>query len=347
MFEMLYLKNKHYGRIEWLDVAKGLGIILVMLHHYWNSEDWNWFFVWIVSFHMPLFFICSGYSFSNKKNVRDYVAHKLRTVIVPYFCLGLLIQVFVVFKDYVKHEYEVGDFFERCSNLLVQRHWEILWFMPTLFLTEVIYKVIYTLLEGNMKKISLVFVSFLLIAAWYYEKVNSFLPWCLDIVLVSSALFFVGHFMAQMKMLEKNSKFRTILSLFINIISMYVNYIIFGEATSMMGNQYGVLPLGIIAGVSGSIFIMSIAQYIDLSFLKYIGKNSLLIYAWHVQIIWTIEEALFKLFNIYQTELNVMERCGKVVMQILFAIVVLTFCNEIIRNTRLRVILGMKEGETR
>jgi fucose 4-O-acetylase-like acetyltransferase len=345
MLKKLYLKKNNNKRIEWLDEAKGIGIVLVMLQHYWNSQDLHLFFVWIVSFHMPLFFICSGYSFSNKRNIKDYIIHKLRTIIVPYFCLGIIVQVFVVVKEYFKCAYSSGDFLERCWNLLLQRHWEILWFLPALFLTEILYKIVYTVLEGNKKKIILVFVALLFVAFWYYEKIDCFLPWCVDVVFVSETFFFVGHLMAEKKLLEKNLICKIILSLSINIISMYVNYIVAGEALSMMQNKYGILPLGIISGISGSVFLMCTAEKFNSSLLKYIGKNSLLYYAWHVQIVWTIEEVLFKLLHVFQTELSVIERCGKVAIQILFAIFILTLCNEIIRSTRLKIVLGMKEGD--
>ena len=46
-------------RIEWIDVSKGITIILMMIGHYvpYGSQVRNFIF----AFHMPLFFILSGY----------------------------------------------------------------------------------------------------------------------------------------------------------------------------------------------------------------------------------------------------------------------------------------------
>ena len=45
-------------RIRYFDMAKGLGIILVVLGHIeYISDELR---AWISSFHMPLFFILSG-----------------------------------------------------------------------------------------------------------------------------------------------------------------------------------------------------------------------------------------------------------------------------------------------
>ena len=55
----LFLINPN--RIAWVDVAKGIAILLVIIGHTVNfgSATRNFIF----SFHMPLFFILSGYTF--------------------------------------------------------------------------------------------------------------------------------------------------------------------------------------------------------------------------------------------------------------------------------------------
>lgn len=53
---------KDKTRLEYLDAAKGLGILLVILGHIyaWNPNINRKILVtWIYSFHMPLFFIVS------------------------------------------------------------------------------------------------------------------------------------------------------------------------------------------------------------------------------------------------------------------------------------------------
>lgn len=47
-------------RIEWIDTAKGIGILMVMLGH--DYLDWKFVF-WCYSCHMALFFFLSGCTF--------------------------------------------------------------------------------------------------------------------------------------------------------------------------------------------------------------------------------------------------------------------------------------------
>ena len=45
-------------RYTWIDCIKGIGIFLVVLGHIYKD---NYIGLWIYSFHMPLFFMLSGY----------------------------------------------------------------------------------------------------------------------------------------------------------------------------------------------------------------------------------------------------------------------------------------------
>ena len=60
------------GRIVWIDIAKGIGVLLVVLAHTSINPHVN---EWIGSFHMPLFVYLSGCVF--KKGVSALVSSKV------------------------------------------------------------------------------------------------------------------------------------------------------------------------------------------------------------------------------------------------------------------------------
>src|SRR6516162_8987779 len=84
------------ARLEWVDVAKGLGIALVVLGHtlrglvnagLLNPEGpVQVVDRWIYAFHMPLFFILSGLFLarSAERPLRSFVADKLLRLGYPY-----------------------------------------------------------------------------------------------------------------------------------------------------------------------------------------------------------------------------------------------------------------------
>lgn len=75
-------------RIEWIDIARGIGIILVILGHIGIGKIGKF----IYSFHIPLFFFLSGYCFSgNGIDIKDFLKKKVKKLIVPYIFIGIVI----------------------------------------------------------------------------------------------------------------------------------------------------------------------------------------------------------------------------------------------------------------
>ena len=77
-----------------IDVAKGIGILLVVLGHTKFS--------WVSTFHMPFFFLLSGYFLNSKLPIRDYGRRRVRQVLVPYLFGVLFTILFAVLIDLIK-----------------------------------------------------------------------------------------------------------------------------------------------------------------------------------------------------------------------------------------------------
>lgn len=74
-------------RIEAIDIAKGIGILLVIFGHICTGTDETYSVkIMIYSFHMPLFFLISGYCFNNAKydSFKKFLVSRLKTIICPY-----------------------------------------------------------------------------------------------------------------------------------------------------------------------------------------------------------------------------------------------------------------------
>ena len=75
-----------YARDATIDIAKGIGIMLMVIGHY-NGLHYivrNFIF----SFHMPLFFIFSGY-FYRQKPMNEVVKKGVSKLVVPYVIVGI------------------------------------------------------------------------------------------------------------------------------------------------------------------------------------------------------------------------------------------------------------------
>lgn len=77
-------------RMVWVDVAKAIAIILMIAGHELSRGPFR---VWIFSFHMPLFFILSGYTSHRVRDWRDFwrIARKLFVKIWLLACLATFV----------------------------------------------------------------------------------------------------------------------------------------------------------------------------------------------------------------------------------------------------------------
>lgn len=91
------MENK---RLKWADIAKGIGIILVVFAHTLvpklrdANDTVKFIWIFIYNFHMPLFFFVSGWLF--EKNIGTYtdkakfIGGKARLLMLPYLVFSLL-----------------------------------------------------------------------------------------------------------------------------------------------------------------------------------------------------------------------------------------------------------------
>ena len=69
------------GRIGSVDVAKGVGILSIVIGHLANSETVN---ALVFQYHVPIFFIVAGYFLSTSKPFGVFVRQKAKRLLLPY-----------------------------------------------------------------------------------------------------------------------------------------------------------------------------------------------------------------------------------------------------------------------
>lgn len=70
------------SRIVYIDVAKAIGIMLMVLGHI--HFDVYYFDRMVYAFHMPLFFIVSGILYRRPESILGYIGKKAKTLMIPY-----------------------------------------------------------------------------------------------------------------------------------------------------------------------------------------------------------------------------------------------------------------------
>ena len=121
-------------RIEWIDLAKGFSIILVVYGHSGLSTV-PFLGDWFSAFRMPFFFIVSGLLFSISKypTFISFLKRRWLTLVRPYFIfsLTLMLGIWILHPDSIA--FIIKD--------IVIKGWGgyALWFIPVLFSTEIVY----------------------------------------------------------------------------------------------------------------------------------------------------------------------------------------------------------------
>ncbi len=77
-------------RYIWVDVAKALAMLLVVLGHIMSYYgEYNSFKQTFIMFHVPCFFFISGMFYSGNKGVKLYIQKRVKVLIIPYFFFSI------------------------------------------------------------------------------------------------------------------------------------------------------------------------------------------------------------------------------------------------------------------
>lgn len=97
MMKSMYMSTNVSNRLPWLDIAKGIDMIAVVLSHEFASV--KPMVLLCNSFMLPLFFMCSDYCLSpGKYEMFEYLMKKTKALLLPYFILGLIVSLLHIYK---------------------------------------------------------------------------------------------------------------------------------------------------------------------------------------------------------------------------------------------------------
>lgn len=74
-------------RLTYIDIARGIAIICIVLGHLGNATINKIVF----TFHVPIFFFITGYFTTDKLPIKNFIHNKFKTLIIPYICTCCII----------------------------------------------------------------------------------------------------------------------------------------------------------------------------------------------------------------------------------------------------------------
>lgn len=275
-------------RIEWIDNAKGIGLLLVILGHLKAP----FLSAWIYTFHMPLFFFLSGVVFSSGKyKPRKFILKRINSLVVPYFVLGAVIFLFYVIVFLIQHQ-PTSEYLIMLKEFLLQRHYWTIWFLAALFFTEIIYFAIDYLLSDRIVPVTIVSILFAVIGFVYYRLDGKGLPWNIDIAFVAQLFFHMGHMFKRSRKYQDLLFFNyrwvcvsvLLLLITINIVCAKLCIKYSGQSIDMSIGLYGNEVLTVFSALAAILATCIISNKIHWDALSWLGKNTMVIFSWHSRI---------------------------------------------------------------
>lgn len=273
-------------RIKEIDVAKGIGIFLVVIGH--SHLPIDKFIYW---FHMPLFFIISGMLYKKQNNISDWfslINKRFNKLLIPYFIFGSIIAIiiFLLTKDFLWLLKTLAKIIY--GGRLLGAPFSVFWFVTVLFSTQIIYAIAQIKLSKKILLISLL-ISYLL--AEIYSNIfflrELAIPWNLDVVPIAVVYFGIGSFFKDnFGLVISKHKYQLLIILltFIFIILQKVGLLNYELDMKNKIYNHFFLDIAIPLVFTLSIFIVSQyfkrINYLDIIF-TYLGKISMFIMYLH------------------------------------------------------------------
>ena len=129
-------------RINYLDITKGIAILLVILGHIYTENPVK---VWLYSFHPPLSFFISGclLSLRSLDNIDTFkiIKSKAKSILIPYLSFAIIIFCIWMGETYLmnRSDFTIDAITSRIISISTFRGIEALWFLPCLFAIEVLF----------------------------------------------------------------------------------------------------------------------------------------------------------------------------------------------------------------
>lgn len=270
-------------RIAWIDIAKGITILTVIWSHTltFGSLPRNLIFC----FHMPLFFILSGFTLKPAKDVKDLIARTKKDFVRLIIPVILMLAIGGLLNIPLRNSQISTEF----HNYLYRLFWAngvplaedlpsmgMLWFLVALFFAKLILRILSLAFKDGYELIGILcgFVGLMLNIKHIWLPIN------LDMALVCT-LFVAGGMLAY-KHYETLLKYKAII--FITSSIFVYQMLLSGQYIEIAGHSYNILT--ILEGFAASFIVCSICKSIESiniihKIFCFIGINTMPIFLTH------------------------------------------------------------------
>lgn len=306
-----HIKMKN-GRIEFIDLTKGICMLLVVWTHTVSQftitnviiRETNSI---ITSFYMPLFFIISGMFAKSNLSLKSFLFNKVNTVFFPFLFFYVISFVTAVFVSEILHVKLNNEFsFYNIFAIFESKSFSngALWFLSAIFFSSVFFYLISVVTKKNevLRIIAILLLSSL---GFCWHQLFSFRPpFYIDTALTALLFLYFGEQLINYLKLFSTHKYSKKITL---VFSILLTIFLKDFGGAMVSNAYATnIILFYIVGLTGTLFILSLSSFFKKGcLLEHIGKYSIIVLCTHYFLI-TPLKLIFRLFVHNQIYLSIL-----------------------------------------
>lgn len=234
----------HSQRIEWIDVSKGIAIILMVLGHTTIPKPIS-NFIW--AFHMPLFFIASGLCTKwGGGGYINFIKKKTISLLIPFIIYSIVVLPIAI---------SIGT---TTFNKWLLTGWQgiALWFIPVLYFSLLISKLVINIVTVHIFG-GLAFIVSLLVVGVVLCHYNIGHNWTLSSIPYATFLILLGaYFKKWIHKINEPKWYYVIASLIVTIVVSQI-----WRLDMAWNHIMPIIPITI-GACSGTYLVFSISSYI-------------------------------------------------------------------------------------
>lgn len=321
---------KEIKRLDEIDILKSIGIVLMIMGHIGFGGGFDFY---IHSFHMPMFYIISGFLHKQSSLTFKKVCYKkAKGLLIPYIAFAFFhLAIFTLLHRHLELSALSSIFIFNTDGLPIAG---ALWFLTSLFFVDVIY---YLIDKVNSSSIQGIIVVLITLAGFIIPNYTR-LPWALDTAMIGVGLFALG----------KLGRQYILNSIFMTKISTGSFFILAGSVAALLNSYvnvrtgtYSNLILFFIAAVGitlGLYIYCRHLKYIDIFIieeLRFIGKNSI-VYVCLNQLILMVPNKISVTYVISNTPILLVYK----ILVLILSLLILHLLTKILNQNLFKWILG-------
>ncbi|MET7103893.1 acyltransferase family protein [Lactiplantibacillus plantarum] len=289
-------------RIEWIDIAKGIAILAVVVGHTLGPYNGQFFGSLIFAFHMPIFFMLSGYLYHSRP-ARQECQRGIINLLLPYLATAVVLLVVSAIARLLPNPLLNAYFPSWRQGLIATAygagsavfnpwHWQVqpigaVWFLLSMFIALQLFNGVMLLTARRHQRWRQsivrggVFAIFAILGGWLGQV--AYLPWAVNAALLAQLFLYAGYLVNQTALLSRISSAWYLLFTFMWLVSAFQGYFALTVPTSPN------LLISVMGGVAGSLCIIRVSDWLShypnarpIKWLKRYGQLSLVVLCFHL-----------------------------------------------------------------